>query len=132
MLMYLWIALGSAIGGMGRYWLSGWVARSFGETFPFGTLLINISGSFLIGLLGGVTGPEGRFLISAEARQFVLVGVLGGYTTFSSFSYQTLNLARDSEWLYAIGNILLSVALSLLAVWIGHALGQNINQGRTL
>lgn len=127
---YAWIALGSALGGASRYWLSGVLARRFGETFPVGTLAVNLTGSFLIGLLAALADTEGRLLISPLARNFLMIGVLGGYTTFSSFSLQTLNLAREGEWLYAGANVLLSVVLCLVGVWLGHVLGEWINQGR--
>ena len=95
MLAYLWIAIGGALGSVGRYWFSGVVARHFGETFPWGTLLVNVSGSFVIGFFATLTGPDGRWLVPAWFRQqFFMLGVCGGYTTFSSFSLQTLNLAR--------------------------------------
>ena len=123
-----WVALGSALGGVARYWFSGIIARHFGETFPLGTLIVNISGSLLIGFIGTVSGPDGRFIISAEARQFMMVGILGGYTTFSSFSLQTLALARDGEWLLAGANIVGSVVLCLIAVWAGHMLASVINR----
>jgi fluoride exporter len=125
---YLWIAVGSALGGVGRYWLSGVIAQRFGEAFPVGTLIVNMTGSFLIGLVATLTDPEGRMLISPTARQFIMIGVLGGYTTFSSFSLQTLNLARDGEWLYAAANVVLSVVLCLIAVWLGHLLAQTVNR----
>jgi len=126
---YLWIALGSALGGVGRYWLSGVIARSIGELFPWGTLIVNVSGSFVIGFFNTLTAPDGRLLASTEARQFVMVGLCGGYTTFSAFSLQTLNLARDGQWLSAGMNIVLSVVLCLLSVWIGHVVALAINQG---
>jgi CrcB protein len=125
---YLWIALGSALGGVGRYWLSGVLARSYGETFPVGTLVVNVTGSFLIGLVAALTDTEGRLLMSPAARSFLMLGVLGGYTTFSSFSLQTLNLVRDGEWLYAGANVVLSVVLCLVAVWAGHVVGQVVNR----
>ena len=115
---------------MSRYWLSGVLARRFGETFPVGTLAVNITGSLLIGLLAALADTEGRLLISPLARSFLMIGVLGGYTTFSSFSLQTLNLAREGEWLYASANVMLSVVLCLVGVWLGHVLGEWINQGR--
>ncbi|HUK08411.1 MAG TPA: fluoride efflux transporter CrcB [Stellaceae bacterium] len=117
---YVWIAVGSALGGVSRYWLSGFIAERIGETFPWGTLIVNISGSFVIGFFGTLTGPDGRPLVGSTARQFVMIGICGGYTTFSSFSLQTLTLAQDGEWLRAGGNIVFSMVLCLAAVWIGH------------
>ncbi len=128
MLNYLCIALGSALGGVLRYWLSGVVAARFGEVFPLGTLVVNVTGSFLIGFIFTFTGTEGRVLFSPTARNFLMAGICGGYTTFSSFSLQTLNLARDGEFFYAGMNALLSVALCLIAVWLGHALAQFLNR----
>jgi CrcB protein len=125
---YLWIMLGSSLGGAARYWFSGVVANRFGETFPWGTMLVNISGSFVIGFFATLTGPDGRLLIGTTARQFVMIGLCGGYTTFSSFSLQTLNLARDGEWLRAAANSGLSLALCFLAVWLGHVLATLLNQ----
>ncbi len=125
---YLWVMLGSALGGGGRYWFSGVVARMFGETFPWGTLLVNVSGSLVIGFFNTITGPDGRLLVATTARQFVMIGLCGGYTTFSSFSLQTLNLARDGEWLRAGGNVVLSVVLCLVAVWVGHLAAASINK----
>jgi len=124
---YFWIALGSALGGMGRYWISGAIAQRWGESFPRGTLFVNVSGSFVIGLIGALSDPSGRFLVGPTARQFLMIGVLGGYTTFSSFSLQTLSLMQDGEWLYAGANVLLSVVLCLVAVWLGHATGAFLN-----
>lgn len=121
MFNYLWIALGGALGTAGRYWISGLVASRFGETFPWGTIIINVTGSFVIGFFATLTGPDGRLLVGTTARQFVMVGICGGYTTFSSFSLQTLTLAQNGEWQAAAGNIVLSVVLCLLAVWLGHA-----------
>ena len=121
---YLWIALGSALGGVGRYWLSGVIARRFGEAFPVGTLVVNATGSFVIGFIASLTRPEGRLLMSASGRQFLMVGICGGYTTFSSFSLQTLNLAREGEWFYAGANVVASLLLCLLAVWLGHVLAE--------
>jgi CrcB protein len=124
---YLWITIGSALGGAARYWCSGFVARHFGETFPWGTLVVNVVGSFIIGFFATFTGPEGRLMVGTTARQFVMVGFCGGYTTFSSFSLQTLNLARDGQWLEVGGNIILSVALCLVSVWLGHVAAAGLN-----
>jgi fluoride exporter len=126
-LLYLWIAIGSALGGVARYWCSGVAARLFGETFPWGTIFVNVTGSFVIGLFATLTGPDGRIFASSTSRQFVMLGLIGGYTTFSSFSLQTLNLANDAEWLQAGGNVVASVVLCLLAVWLGHVLALSIN-----
>lgn len=124
---YFWIAIGSALGGSARYWLSGFVADRIGETFPWGTIIINVTGSLVIGFFATLTGPDGRLLVGSTTRQFVMVGFCGGYTTFSSFSLQTLTLARDGEWLWAAGNIGFSVLLCLLAVWVGHAAAAMLN-----
>ncbi|MEK0083416.1 fluoride efflux transporter CrcB [Benzoatithermus flavus] len=124
---YLWVAFGSALGGIGRFWCSGFVAERFGGTFPWGTMLVNVVGSFIIGFFATLTGPDGRLLVSPNARQFVMVGICGGYTTFSSFSLQTLSLLRDEEWLLAGLNIVLSVVLCMLSVWLGHVAAAAIN-----
>jgi len=127
LLTYLLIALGSAIGGVSRFWLSGQIANSFGETFPWGTVIVNITGCLVIGLFSTLTGTEGRVFVPGEWRQFFMIGVCGGYTTFSSFSLQTLNLALGGEWLAAGLNVLVSVALCLVAVWAGHAIALHLN-----
>jgi len=124
---YIWIAIGSAIGGVGRYWLSGVIAVLAGETFPLGTLIVNISGSLVIGFIATLTGPDGRLLVSSTTRQFMMIGLCGGYTTFSSFSLQTLNLMNDGQWLYAALNIGASVFLCLVAVWLGHVAAVHVN-----
>lgn len=126
--MYLAVALGGALGTVGRYFLSGVVANAFGETFPWGTLIINVTGSFVIGFFGTLTAPDGRLVVGTTARQFVMVGICGGFTTFSSFSLQTLNLMRDGEWVPATGNVLGSVALCLIGVWLGAVSATAINQ----
>lgn len=125
--VYFWIALGSAVGGIARYWCSGIAARLLGETFPWGTLMINVVGSFAIAFFGTLTGPDGRIFVSSTARQFVMVGICGGFTTFSSFSLQSLNLLNDGEWLLAGSYIGASVVLGLLAVWAGYALAVALN-----
>lgn len=129
MLAYLWVALGGALGSVSRFWLSGFVAARFGETFPLGTLVVNVTGSFLIGLIGALASSEGRMDSQSRvfATQFLMYGICGGYTTFSSFSRDTLNLLHDREWLYAGGNILLSVILCMIAVWLGFMLGSLFN-----
>lgn len=126
--LYLWIALGSALGGVARYACSGWVAQQVGETFPWGTIAVNVAGSFLIGLVATLTGPDGRLLVPGHGRDFLMIGVFGGFTTFSSFSLQTLALAREGEWLGAGMNVVLSVILCLVAVWGGHIAALVLNR----
>src|SRR6516225_2321038 len=125
---YILVAIGSTIGGTLRFWLSGLIANAVGQTFPWGTLVINITGSFAIGFFATLTGPDGRVFVPGQWRQFFMIGVCGGYTTFSSFSLQTLNLAQDGEWLWAGLNIALSVVLCLVGVWLGHAGALVINK----
>ena len=122
---YLWVALGGALGSVSRFWLSGLVASRLGETFPWGTLVINVTGSFVIGIIGALASPDGRMdsQSRAFATQFLMIGICGGYTTFSSLSWQTLRLLQDREWLYAGGNVILSVTLCMIAVWLGYTLG---------
>ena len=120
MLTYFWVALGGAIGSMARLWLSVQVALWTGLTFPWGTILVNITGSLVIGFVATLTGPNGRVVVPLEARAFVMVGLCGGFTTFSAFSLQTFDLARDGRLLYAGANIVLSVVLCLTAVALGH------------
>lgn len=120
MSLYLWIFLGSGLGGVGRFALSGLVAHRFGETFPWGTLLVNVSGSLLIGFIATITAPDGRLFAGAGVRHFLMTGVLGGFTTYSSFSLQTLLLMRGGEWGRAAGNAFGTLALCLVAVWLGH------------
>ena len=128
MMLYLLVGLGGALGSMARFWLSGVVASRVGETFPWGTLVINVAGSFVIGFFSTLTGPEGRVFASSETRQFVMIGLCGGFTTFSAFSLQTLNLAREGQWLQAGGNVAGSVVACLVAVWLGHLAAASINQ----
>jgi CrcB protein len=114
---------------MGRYWVSGLVATRWGEAFPVGTLVVNATGSLLIGLIAALADPAGRVWLNPSlARHFLMLGVLGGYTTFSSFSLQTLALARDGEWLFAAVNVVGSVVACLAAVWLGHVVGQIVNR----
>jgi CrcB protein len=126
--LYLLIMTGGALGSAARYWCSGLVAGLAGETFPWGTIVVNVVGSFIIGFFNAISGPDGRLLVGTETRQFVMVGLCGGYTTFSSFSLQTLNLMRDGEWVPAGANIGLSVVSCLVAVWLGHVVAAAFNQ----
>ncbi len=130
MMIYLLVGLGGALGSVVRFWLSGVVDTRIGETFPWGTLVINVTGSFAIGFFATLTGPEGRVFASSYTRQFVMIGLCGGYTTFSAFSLQTLSLAREGQWLQAGGYVFGSVVACLIAVWLGHLLAAYLNLQR--
>jgi len=123
MLNYIWVMFGGALGTGARFWLSGFIAQRIGEFFPIGTLAVNVTGSFVIGLFAGIADPQGPFLIAPKFRQFFMIGVCGGYTTFSSFSLQTLDFVQDGDWFKAALNSVLSLVGCLIAVWIGRALG---------
>lgn len=127
MLNYVLVAVGGALGSIARFWVSGVIANRFGESFPWGTLIVNVSGSFAIGLFATLTAPEGRWLVGPFGRNFFMAGVCGGYTTFSSFSLQTLALAQDEEWFYAGANAVLSLVSCLVAVWLGHVVALKLN-----
>ncbi|MEN9574941.1 MAG: hypothetical protein RL514_2796 [Verrucomicrobiota bacterium] len=124
MRIYLWIGLGSALGGMLRYGLAEWVTTLAGKAFPWGTLLVNVTGSFLIGGFAAAAQPSTGWWGSEHGRAFLMAGICGGYTTFSAFSLQTLQLVRDDHWPAAAGNVLVSVALCLVAVWLGFRAGE--------
>ncbi|MFM7751920.1 MAG: fluoride efflux transporter FluC [Opitutaceae bacterium] len=119
------IALGSALGGVARNGLSAWVAQRAGDGFPWGTLAVNVLGSLVVGALAAV-GDSARWGLSVEARQFLMIGVLGGFTTFSAFSLQTLRLIQDGDWARAAGNVLLSVGLGLVAAAAGYRLARGL------
>ena len=121
LLSYVLIGVGGALGSVARAWMTLAVARIAGATFPWGTILINVLGSFVIGFFGTLTGgADGRFAAGAEARAFVMIGLCGGFTTFSSFSLQTLELLRHGRAGPALANVGLSVAVCLAAVTAGH------------
>ncbi len=121
---YLWVTIGSALGGLLRYAISRLTMPISGGV-PFGTILINILGSFVIGYFGTLTLHNGKYPVSDNVRLFVMVGICGGFTTFSSFSLQTFDLARSGSWGKALTNIVLSVVLCLAAVAAGHRLAQH-------
>ena len=121
----LWVSLGSVLGGIARFWLSGFVARRVGETFPWGTMVINVTGAFAIGVLAASAAQHGTFA-AVRPWQFAVTGFLGCYTTVSSFSLQTLALARDGEMARAAGNVALSLSLCLTAVTCGFVAGVHV------
>jgi CrcB protein len=118
----IYIALAGGAGTLMRYWLSEWTARRFGETFPTGTLVVNLIGCFLAGLLFYLMFD--RYVVSPTLRTVVLIGLLGGFTTFSSFGLQTFALMRDGEMGLALLNIAVSNVAGLLMVWVGYSLAK--------
>lgn len=118
---YLAIAIGGAIGACLRFALSEWMLHLFGRAFPFGTLLVNILGSFVIGLLYGLLITEQ--IAPNPWRIFVGIGVLGAFTTFSTFSMDTVLLLQQGDWLKAVVNVVLNVVLCLTLAWLGLKLG---------
>jgi CrcB protein len=120
------VCMGGFLGTGARYGLNGWVALRFGETFPWGTFTVNVAGSFAVGVLYFVCGPDSPWIVSETARQFLIAGLLGGFTTFSSFSLQTLNLLKGGELIAAGANVVGSVVLGLLAAFAGDALARAI------
>ena len=125
---YFWVALGGALGSVARYACSTGAARWLGAGFPYGTLFVNVAGSFAIGLLAALVASDGRPSLGADARAFLLVGVLGGFTTFSSFSLETLELARGGALAAASANVALSVVLCLFAAWLGFVAAGLLNR----
>lgn len=119
---YVYIFVGGGIGAALRYWLQGVVHQRTGADFPYGTLVVNVLGCFAIGML--MVSMEERFLSNPTLRLFLTVGILGGFTTFSSFSYETLALTRDGELLRALANVGFSVVTGLSATWVGMQLGK--------
>jgi CrcB protein len=124
MIKYLVIGSGGFIGAIARYVLAAWIGEKWGRTFPLGTFVINVSGSFLIGLL--MTLLAERFIVNPEWRLFLVVGFLGAYTTFSTFEYETGGLVRDGEWLLAALNVTLSVFAGFVALKLGEAMAKSI------
>ena len=120
---YLWVALGSGLGGAARLLCSDFAARLVGLECPWGTLAVNVVGSLLIGLIAALVQPSGRFEVGTSVQQFLMVGVLGGYTTFSAFSLQTFGLLQEGHWGKAGAYVGGSVVLCLIAVAVGYALG---------
>jgi len=117
----LWIAVGGALGSLARYWVSEALALALGPAFPWGTVLVNVSGSFVIGFVAGGSGAHGRWIESGFAREFIMVGLCGGYTTFSAFSLQTVSMLQAGDVGRAGLNVAGSLVLCLLATFAGFA-----------
>ncbi|MFN4278095.1 MAG: fluoride efflux transporter CrcB [Ferrovibrio sp.] len=129
MTAYLYIAAGGALGSVARYWMAGAIDGRLNSGFPWGTVLVNIAGSFAIGIFAAMAAGESRWGLSDSARLFLMVGICGGFTTFSSFSLQTLGLLREGLLLRAGGNVAVSVLVCLAATWAGAALMQALGRG---
>jgi fluoride exporter len=125
-IMYAYVALGSVLGGLARYLASLLILPIAG--FPLATLFVNITGSFIIGFYSTLTGPDGRAFATAQQRQFVMTGFCGGFTTFSSFSLDTIRLLRAGMAETAFLNIGVSVVTWLFAVWLGYAVANRLNR----
>lgn len=121
---YLVIGAGGFLGAIARYMVSAWIGQRWGRGFPLGTFLINVSGSFLIGLF--MTLMTDRFTENPQWRMFLVIGFLGAYTTFSTFEYETGALVRDGEWLYASLNVIGSVLAGFIALKLGDAIAKGI------
>jgi CrcB protein len=127
---YLAVGVGSAVGGMGRFWVAGFIGQRYGDAFPWGTILVNVTGSMAIGILAALAGMDGRLppRLTPLAAQFFMVGICGGYTTFSAFSLQTLKLIQNGSLPQATANVLVSVMACVIAAWVGYLLGQAVNR----
>ncbi|MCG6961960.1 MAG: fluoride efflux transporter CrcB [Acidobacteria bacterium] len=120
------VALGGAVGAVARYALSGWVsAATRSSPFPYGTLSVNVAGAALLGLVMGAT-TAGRLMISPSWRAFLTIGLLGAFTTFSTFGYETVQAARLGDFRVAFANLAVSLVLGLGACWIGLKLGRMV------
>ena len=135
LMQYLVIGLGGALGSMLRFGIGTFIdsgmSKGTGPIFPWGTIVVNITGCFIIGFIATISvAGEGRIYLSPLTRSFITIGILGGYTTFSSFSLQTLTLAQAGQWGGAAANVLISVVVCLLGVWLGAMLASSLNQMR--
>lgn len=118
------IGVGGFVGAILRYLVSGWTHRIAGASFPYGTLAVNVIGSFLLGFF--LIIAEGRFIISPQVRSFIAIGLLGAFTTFSTFSFESIMLIREMMYIQALLNMALNLILGLIAVWLGITLARLI------
>ena len=127
MLKYFLVAIGAALGGTLRYWVGGVTQKLLPFGFPYGTLVVNVLGSFILGFL--IYYFDARQMLSPGVRVMLAVGFCGGFTTFSSFSFETMNLFRDSEYFLGLLNVGLNIFLTLLAVFLAFYLAKTLNAG---
>lgn len=121
---YLIIGLGGFLGAVSRYIVALWIGQRWGRTFPLGTFVVNVSGSFLISLFMSLFTE--RFMVNPQLRLFLVIGFLGAYTTFSTFEYETGNLVKDGEWSIALANVILSVVAGFVALKFGETIAKSI------
>ena len=121
---YFIIGLGGFLGAVCRYIVALWIGQRWGRTFPLGTFVVNISGSFFIGLLMSLLTE--KFMVNPQVRLFLVIGFLGAYTTFSTFEYETGNLVKDGEGLMALANVILSVTAGFVALKLGELIAKSI------
>lgn len=133
-MIYLWVAIGGALGTMARFWLANVMAVAVGSAFPWGTLLINVLGSFVISFFGMLTGASHKFAMPNDARLFVTVGLCGGFTTFSSFSLQTVELVRAGQagraGIYVAASVILCLVACAAGFWTAAALNHSLGSSR--
>ena len=125
---YISVALGSIVGAVARFLVSVLFVQQFGDGFPWATLFVNVTGSFAIGFYAALTGPDGRLFVSVRQRLFVMVGICGGYTTFSAFSLETLRFVQSGNAHAAAVYLLVSAVTWIASVWLGHALAARLNR----
>ena len=121
---YFIIGLGGFLGAVARYIVALWIGQRWGRTFPLGTFVVNISGSFLVSLLMSLFTE--KFMVNPQLRLFLVIGFLGAYTTFSTFEYETGNLVKDGEWSIALANVILSVIVGFMALKLGESIAKSI------
>ena len=125
---YISVMLGSIVGAVARFLVSVVSVSQFGDGFPWGTLFVNVTGSFAIGFYAALTGPDGRLSVSPRQKLFVMVGICGGYTTFSAFSLETLRFVQSGKVQTALVYLLVSAITWIASVWIGYALAASLTR----
>jgi CrcB protein len=125
---YISVVLGSIVGAVARFLVSVVLVSQFGDGFPWGTLFVNVTGSFAIGFYAALTGPDGRLSVSPRQKLFVMVGICGGYTTFSAFSLETLRFVQSGKLQTALVYLLVSAITWIASVWIGYAMAARLTR----